>query len=245
MFSVYMHKCPNGKVYIGITTQECEKRWKNGKGYSNNKHFSDAIKKYGWDNIEHLVLHKNLTKDEACKYEKKYIERYDSTNREKGYNKSVGGDCSALGFRHTEESKEKIGKAAKGKKLSKENIEKLRQGKIKAVDVYDIYLNYIKTCDSAVDAEKLTGVDNANIIATCKGKYSQMQGYIFRYAGEKAEIEHKHRKPVKMFDLEGNFIKMFPTIKSAAKEMNIKDTHISDCCKGRYKQSGGYVWKYA
>jgi hypothetical protein len=48
-----------------------------------------------------------------------------------------------------------------------------------------------------------------------------------------------------MFSLDGKYIKTFPTIKAAAKELNIPDTHISDCCKGKFKKSGGYIWKYA
>lgn len=245
MYSVYMHKCPNGKVYIGITSQNCCDRWKNGKGYSNNEHFKQAIAKYGWENIEHIVLHENLTKEDACRYEQEYIKKYDATNREKGYNKSIGGEYSSLGFKHSDEAKKKIGEASKGKILSADNIEKIRKSRIRSVDVYDLELNLIKKCGSLKEAEELTGVNNANIAATCKGKYKQMQGYIFRYSGEKVEAKSIHRKPVKMFDLKGNYIKTFSTIKEAAKEIKVADTHISDCCKGKHKKCGGYMWQYA
>lgn len=50
-YTVYKHTCPNGKVYIGITKRNVEKRWLNGKGYERQPHFYNAILKYGGDNI--------------------------------------------------------------------------------------------------------------------------------------------------------------------------------------------------
>ena len=66
-YTVYMHKNKiNGKVYIGITYQNVKYRWrKNGEGYKKQK-FYNAIKKYGWDNFEHIILFENLTFEEAC-----------------------------------------------------------------------------------------------------------------------------------------------------------------------------------
>ena len=42
----------------------------------------------------------------------------------------------------------------------------------------------------------------------------------------------------------GNFIKEYPCIISAVKELGIRSSGISNCCAGRYSQSGGYKWKY-
>ena len=43
---VYIHICPNGKRYVGITQKEDPKeRWDSGWGYQNNVHFFNAIKK--------------------------------------------------------------------------------------------------------------------------------------------------------------------------------------------------------
>ncbi len=68
MYIVYQHKNKiNGKIYIGITMQEPEKRWgSNGCNYKSSPHFYAAIKKYGWDNFEHNILFTNLTKKQAC-----------------------------------------------------------------------------------------------------------------------------------------------------------------------------------
>ena len=69
MYCVYKHTSPNGKVYIGITGENPNKRWQNGKGYKPNKHFYSAIEMYGWENIKHEILYSGLSKSEACKIE--------------------------------------------------------------------------------------------------------------------------------------------------------------------------------
>ena len=58
---------------------------------------------------------------------------------------------------------------------------------------------------------------------------------------------------INQYDLEGNYIKTFPSIKNAAIELGIlkspKDrgctSHISDVCKNKRKTAYGYIWKYA
>ena len=49
--------------------------------------------------------------------------------------------------------------------------------------------------------------------------------------------------PVRQYDLNGNFIKEYKSIKQAKKE-NKRCSKISDCCTGKRKTAGGYVWKY-
>lgn len=50
-----------------------------------------AIKKYGWDNIEHEVVASNLNKDEASNFERLLISKLHSTVNENGYNIRMGG----------------------------------------------------------------------------------------------------------------------------------------------------------
>ena len=62
-WKVYKHKAPNEKIYIGITSQDPERRWQNGYGYATQQLFWRAIQKYGWENIQHEILEENLTKE--------------------------------------------------------------------------------------------------------------------------------------------------------------------------------------
>ena len=91
MYIVYMHTCPNGKKYIGITGQSAERRWQKGKGYAygSNDYFYNAIKKYGWDSFQHNILKENICEEAASYWEKYYIKEFDSYYN--GYNATEGG----------------------------------------------------------------------------------------------------------------------------------------------------------
>ena len=63
---VYIHTNKiNNKVYIGITSQEPEIRWDYGFGYKKQTVFWNAIKKYGWNNFEHIIFIDGLSAKEA------------------------------------------------------------------------------------------------------------------------------------------------------------------------------------
>lgn len=91
MYAVYKHTAPNGKVYIGITGQKPEQRWKNGYGYKNNEHLYRAIRKYTWKNFKHEIVIDGLTKEQACAKEIELIAKYGATNPKHGYNNTMGG----------------------------------------------------------------------------------------------------------------------------------------------------------
>ena len=90
-YIVYKHTSPSNKVYIGITRQDPHKRWQSGWGYEDNNYFFNAIRKYGWQNFKHEIICEGLTEEEAKEKEIELIAHYDSTNREKGYNRDLGG----------------------------------------------------------------------------------------------------------------------------------------------------------
>ena len=91
-YIVYAHVFPNGKKYIGITCKPYLERWgKNGTGYKKQKVF-DAICYYGWKNIKHYILYKNLTWEEALLKEEELINKYNTTDKQYGYNTSEGKD---------------------------------------------------------------------------------------------------------------------------------------------------------
>ena len=63
-----------------------KKRWRGGGGYRNQKAMHEAILKYGWDNIKHIVLISNLKEDMAMEIEKALIEKYSTQDTLYGYN---------------------------------------------------------------------------------------------------------------------------------------------------------------
>lgn len=51
-------------------------------------------------------------------------------------------------------------------------------------------------------------------------------------------------KPVAQYNLDGQFIKNFPSVRSAAKELNLDSSTISKVCRGQNKTHGGFIFKY-
>lgn len=90
---VYMHVFPNNKRYVGITHYEDPtQRWGvDGTNYIGQYVYS-GISRYGWDNIEHIILFDNLTLSEATLLESCYIALYNSNDIMCGYNKTCGGE---------------------------------------------------------------------------------------------------------------------------------------------------------
>lgn len=62
--------------------------------------------------------------------------------------------------------------------------------------------------------------------------------------GEK--IRKLKNKKVTQYDLEGNFIKTYLSVKQAGKENNISSSMISNCCnKIKNKTAGGFLWEWS
>ena len=63
-YSVYQHVTPDGMYYFGAT-QNVERRWsRNGAEYEGTG-LQPYIEKYGWDNIQHIVLFREQTRENA------------------------------------------------------------------------------------------------------------------------------------------------------------------------------------
>lgn len=95
-FVIYLFEFPNGKFYIGRTS-DYEGRLATHRYYSIRKKKHPlywAIRKYGWDNINKTILAKAQTLEELIALEYDYISKYDSIRN--GYNltnnTNIGGD---------------------------------------------------------------------------------------------------------------------------------------------------------
>lgn len=203
-FVLYKHTCPNGKIYIGITSKKPEIRWNHGKGYQQNKHFYNAILKYGWDNIKHEILFKNVSEKDIYNLEQKAIAQYKSNNRRYGYNNSIGGENAGLGVKYSKERKKRISIATSGannpfynKKHKPEVIDYLKRVNLgrkhtpkeikkmidksplkKTVYQYDTELNLINTFCSKREAMRKTGIEMGHALT---GEKRTAGGYIWSY----------------------------------------------------------------
>lgn len=48
---------------------------------------------------------------------------------------------------------------------------------------------------------------------------------------------------INQYDLEGNFIEQFVSSTEASEKTGVGDSFIRACCRGKYKQAGGYRWE--
>ena len=208
-YKVYIHKFPNGKAYVGITRQEPKVRWGGGNGYVRNEYMHRAIKKYGWENIEHIILFDGLTEEDACEIEKSLIKKYRTNEKEFGYNIESGGQCSNL----AESTKQKLREAHIGKSASEETREKMRASrnrfisenreeykkimenmmlavekaaelKRKPVIQYDLDGKFLAVWNSTREAERVLGIYHSHIAKCCNKvpKYNTAGGYRWEYA---------------------------------------------------------------
>lgn len=231
---IYIHIFPNGKVYIGQTSQTTAQRWVRGKGYKGQL-VERAIKKYGWDNIEHRVLYSNLSEDEANEIEVSPIKKYKSTDEKYGYNLLDGGK-------------------GKGQNLSRspEHYKKIAEINRKKVDCYKRNGEKVGTFESVNSAAEFVGGSFRVVSACCNGKKKSGYGYIWRFSGDsfdKYEVKNKKSGvkgfPVVMYSKNGEEIARFITVKAASLATGIRQDTIGKMCKGELKEKNGFVFCYA
>lgn len=230
-YTVYMHKFPNGKVYIGVTRQELSRRWRDGKGYQGQPVF-DAIVKYGWDNIEHVILECGLTKEQAEEAEKAYIKKYDSLSHANGYNIETGGYLTEF---VSEETRQKISRSKKGKYSGKNHW---HYGQHWSEDVK-------RKLSIAHKGKKMSEKERARRIGMFSGEKNPMYGTKMPKGHLEKMIEASKKtncKPVICIETGIEY----ESSAEAQRQTGICARGISLVCNKdpRYKKAGGYHWRY-
>ena len=118
----------------------------------------------------------------------------------------------------------------------------------KSVYQYDIDMNLINVYPSINNASKINNLSHGNIAKCCKHKVKMVGGYIWRLEGDITPIIFEKGgdkfKPINQYDLDGDFIREYKNIKEASIDLGISTQGIRNVCSGKYKSSGGYIWKY-
>jgi len=237
MVAIYKITNPSGHIYIG-QSRNLEKRIKqySWRAVPNQVHLYHSIKKYGWG--EHtLTIEEELTETVSQETlnlkEQYYLDLY----RNSGFSMMNIREAGSNG-RHSQETKNKIGLANMGKrrklKLSENTIGKIRrrmQGNKYRVGI----------ATSAKQKEIASHIARNRV-------YTEEYRKNLREAktGEKnpnfGKIAH-NIKPVSQFSLDGTFLKDWISLEAASTTLGIPKSCICECAKGRYKTSGGFVWK--
>lgn len=65
--------------------------------------------------------------------------------------------------------------------------------------------------------------------------------YLYGKTGEKCH----NSKPILQIDKQtGEIIKTWPCAREVERVLGINNGHISECCSGKLKSCGGYIWRY-
>ena len=252
-WKTYLHVSKiDGRMYCGITSQPLKNRWGYGKGYKGCEHFERAIKKYGWDSFDHIVLLAFGTKAEAEELEKTIIRCCHLQDKRYGFNIQDGG------YDSTQISEE-------GKLRLHDAFYRSANPRAKKVVLFDYETGKkVKTYDCMKDCAEFLGIKSAGL-----DKYVHPESnafhkkYFVRYYDDvldaetlpnHAEMIEKYRFPqyvvkVNQYTLDGKFIRTFRSVSQAAEAVGIDSSCISGILHadpngnlGR-KSAGGFMWK--
>lgn len=116
----------------------------------------------------------------------------------------------------------------------------------KPVNQYNKNGEFIRQWESASEAGRKLGIHSNQIGSCCTLRLDSAGGFVWRYADFEGEVGQwvGNRKPVLQYEKDGSFVKEWASATEAASAFNTSVSRITECCKGIYKTSHGYVWKY-
>lgn len=239
-YSVYMHiNKQNNMRYVGITSQDVSVRWQNGNGYRKQSHFWRAIKKYGWDGFEHVVVASGLTAEKAYEMETSLISKYKTTDGKFGYNKSTGGESGAKGVERSKKNKTACSAALKrlweSPQFRENAIARLMQ------------MNQ----SEQIRAKRAESNRNRVVSDETRRKMSENRkgkGRIKRTPEQIERMKANHSggaERVAVLCVETGIA--YDCINDASRATGINKKQISGCCRcvPHYNTAGGYHWRYA
>lgn len=213
----------NGKHYIGQRKYYRDYEKYLGSGVILKK----AIEKYGAENFSREIIEECKTPEELSEREKYWIDYYDAVNSDDFYNITGGGNG---GFGKGENS------PWYGKHLSTETKEKLSEAKKGEHNPFYGKSHDLKTKKKMSDKAK----GRKHTIEERKKMSKGIKENHADFSGSK----NPRAKRVAQYDKENNYIKTWGCSKEASDELNICSNSIRQCCYGKYKSAGGYIWRF-
>ena len=213
---IYKITSPTGKIYIGQAV-DVERRWKNYYALNNcntQLKLYRSFQKYG-PQFHLFEIIEECNIDQLNERELYWGEKYDTLG-ENGLNLRLGN----AGGRMSIEVKEKITLSKKGHScyFNKERGEKI----------------------SNANKNKPKPSNFGEIISKSKkGKPN-----IKNKKPKPLDFGKKYYKPIIQYDLQGNFIKEWSSIKEASQSLNINNGSISMCCREKIKYTHNNIFKF-
>ena len=137
-----------------------------------------------------------------------------------------------------------------GRTLSEETKKKMRENHFdnsKKINQYDLDGNFIKTWDSVQSA--INYYNNKAIEFCCKKRRKSASGFQWQFYENNTNNIEKHKnnwiKKINQYDVDGNFIQQYNSIKEVCEKFNVFSSNVTMCCQGKQKTLKGFVFKYA
>lgn len=206
-------------------------RWELRRNIHGNEHLQNAWNKYGEDAFEFSIL---LYCDiENLLYYEQVV--YDGLKPTYNISPTAG---SSLGVKHTAEARAKTSAALMRHVVSPETRAKMsaaRMGNQNALGYK--HSPEARAKNSAANrGRKKSPEHRAKMSAAHMGRKKSPE--------TRAKMSAAGSKPVLQYTKSGEFIAEYVSVKAAQAATGISRGHISLCCNGKQKSSGGFVWKF-
>ena len=224
IWCVYAHiNKTNGKIYIGMSSN-IKNRWR-VSSYDKSQTIRKAFDKYGWDNFDHIILIENLSKIMAQECEKYLIKKYNTQNKEFGYNISPGGEL-IMSLNGADSPFSKV------------------------TYQYDLDGNFIREWACGKDAEKTLGLTSLH--ACCRGVNRKSGDWQWSY--EYVDHMDKYIPPdyslynwvdypkIYKYSVDGDFIEIIDDI-HIFPDISFRRS-IIECCRGIRVQTDNFIWLF-
>jgi len=261
----------NNKVYIGSSIDLQRRKRSHICCLKNNTHtnsyLQDDFNKYGIDNFKFVVIEfvektkdntlfvKNMLEIEQC-----WIDKFNSSNRELGYNKSpIAGSTvgvkwteesrlafsekrkknptrGMLGMNHSQQTKNRMSEYRKGKPISeetKQNISNANKGRKPSIKAIEEARKYHL-------GRKRTDEEKRKISKAMSGANNPRYGKKHSKKSKELIAKSKYKKVINLDTGE-----IFESAIFAADAYGIKSrVNIANACRKEGASSGGYHWQY-
>lgn len=233
----------NNKLYIGITTRRLEERINEHKYDSFNRvnssmtYFHNAIRKYGINHFSFEVLetvysdNKTELIHKLNNLERYYIQKYDTKNKNKGYNLINGGD-GISGYRLTPEHKAIVSKTHKVKSLSDEHKARISE--------------FMRSDKNPNRGKQLNDETKRKLRDANKGKFTGDKNPM--YGKKRPELTQRNLdsgyRVCQISPMTDEIINRWASLRAASRDTGYSRSCIADCCNHKTKLFHGYRWDY-
>ena len=137
------------------------------------------------------------------------------------------------------------------------------------VNQYTLDGEFVASYNGYSEAERITHIDKCGISKCCQGIQKFSGGYVWKLDSSADNLAKAYRNKkrcenmfnnikkirgkyvigknveVNQYKPNGEFVARYDSISNAQRHTNIYATAIGQCCLGKLKSAGGYIWKYA